>query len=50
MVVAVDPETGRVELVDYVVVHEAGRIVNPMIADAQIVGGGRTRHRRPIPV
>ena len=39
VVVAVDPETGRVELVDYVVVHEAGRIVNPMIADAQIVGG-----------
>ena len=39
VVVAVDPETGRVEIVDYVVVHEAGRIVNPMIADAQVVGG-----------
>ncbi|WP_018156791.1 xanthine dehydrogenase family protein molybdopterin-binding subunit [Demetria terragena] len=38
-VVDVDIHTGRVEIEDYVVVHEAGRIVNPMIADAQIVGG-----------
>ena len=38
-VVEVDPTTGAVEIVDYVVVHEAGRIVNPVIADAQVVGG-----------
>ena len=38
-VVEVDTATGRVEIVDYVVVHEAGRIVNPVIADAQVVGG-----------
>ena len=31
--------TGRFEILDYVVVHEAGKIVNPTIADAQIVGG-----------
>lgn len=36
--VRVDPKTGRVEIVKYVVVHDAGRIVNPTIADAQIVG------------
>lgn len=39
VVVEVEPLTGRVSVVDYVVVHEAGRIVNPRIADAQIVGG-----------
>ncbi|TWP34741.1 xanthine dehydrogenase family protein molybdopterin-binding subunit [Leekyejoonella antrihumi] len=39
VVVEVQPATGRVEILDYVVVHEAGRIVNPQIADAQIVGG-----------
>jgi carbon-monoxide dehydrogenase large subunit len=38
-VVEVEPSTGVVEIVDYVVVHEAGRIVNPVIADAQVVGG-----------
>jgi carbon-monoxide dehydrogenase large subunit len=38
-VVEVDCSTGRVGIVDYVVVHEAGRIVNPMVADAQVVGG-----------
>ncbi len=39
VVVEIEPRTGRVSIVDYVVVHEAGRIVNPCIADAQIVGG-----------
>ena len=38
-VVEVDPATGAIDIVDYVVVHEAGRIVNPVIADAQVVGG-----------
>ncbi len=38
-VIDVEPSTGRVTIVDYVVVHEAGHIVNPMIADAQVVGG-----------
>ena len=38
-IVEVDPTTGRLDILDYVVVHEAGRIVNPMIADAQVVGG-----------
>src|SRR5258707_8976241 len=38
-VVAVDPETGGVEILDYVVVEDAGVLVNPMIVDGQIAGG-----------
>jgi carbon-monoxide dehydrogenase large subunit len=38
-VVAVDPETGGVEILDYVVVEDAGVLVNPMIVDGQIQGG-----------
>jgi carbon-monoxide dehydrogenase large subunit len=38
-VVAVDPETGGVEILDYVVVEDAGVLVNPMVVDGQIVGG-----------
>jgi carbon-monoxide dehydrogenase large subunit len=38
-VVAVDPDTGHVEILDYVVVEDCGTIVNPMIVDGQIVGG-----------
>jgi carbon-monoxide dehydrogenase large subunit len=39
VVVAVDPETGRVEILDYVVVEDGGVLVNPMIVDGQIRGG-----------
>ena len=38
-VVAVDPETGAQELLDYVVVEDGGVLVNPMIADGQVHGG-----------
>jgi carbon-monoxide dehydrogenase large subunit len=37
--VAVDPEIGNVEILDYVVVEDGGRLVNPMIVDGQILGG-----------
>jgi carbon-monoxide dehydrogenase large subunit len=37
--VAVDRETHEVEVLDYVVVHDCGRIVNPMIVDGQVHGG-----------
>ena len=37
--VAVDPATGRIELLDYVVVEDGGTLVNPMIVDGQIRGG-----------
>ena len=38
-VVAVDVETGGMELLDYVVVEDGGVLVNPMIADGQVCGG-----------
>jgi carbon-monoxide dehydrogenase large subunit len=38
-VVAVDTETGEVEILDYVVVEDCGTIVNPMIVEGQIIGG-----------
>ncbi|WP_029008799.1 xanthine dehydrogenase family protein molybdopterin-binding subunit [Azospirillum halopraeferens] len=38
-VVAVDPELGSVEILDYVVVEDAGTMVNPMVVDGQIYGG-----------
>jgi len=38
-IVAVDAETGRVTLQKYLVVEDAGRIINPMIADGQVHGG-----------
>ena len=37
--VAVDPEIGDVEILDYVIVEDGGKLVNPMIADGQIYGG-----------
>jgi aerobic carbon-monoxide dehydrogenase large subunit len=38
-VVAVDPETGAVELIDFAVAEDCGTMVNPMIVEAQIHGG-----------
>ena len=38
-IVEVDTETGRVTIDKFVVAEDAGRIVNPMIADGQILGG-----------
>ncbi len=38
-VVAVDPEIGAVEILDYVVVEDGGVLVNPMIVDGQVHGG-----------
>jgi CO/xanthine dehydrogenase Mo-binding subunit len=39
VVVDVDPETGAVRLDRYVVVSDSGRLINPTIAEGQIVGG-----------
>ena len=38
-VVAVDPDLGQVEILDYVISEDCGTIVNPMIVDGQILGG-----------
>ena len=37
--VAVDPEMGDIEILDYVIVEDGGKLINPMIVDGQIYGG-----------
>lgn len=37
-VVAVDPETGLIEVLDYYLVEDAGTIVNPLLVDANLHG------------
>ena len=38
-VVDVDPETGLVELVDYAIVEDVGRALNPLLVKGQLYGG-----------
>ncbi len=38
-IVAVDPQTGFVKILDYVVVEDCGRVVNPAIVEGQTSGG-----------
>jgi carbon-monoxide dehydrogenase large subunit len=35
----VDPETGSVHLLRYVIVHDTGRVINPMLVEGQMEGG-----------
>jgi 2-furoyl-CoA dehydrogenase large subunit len=37
--VEVDRATGEVSVLDYVTVHDAGRLLNPLLADGQVLGG-----------
>jgi carbon-monoxide dehydrogenase large subunit len=37
--VRVDPTTYRLEILKYVVVHDCGRVINPMVVQGQIEGG-----------
>ncbi|MBI3328637.1 MAG: molybdopterin-dependent oxidoreductase, partial [Nitrospinae bacterium] len=37
--VAVDPETGKLEILRYVVVEDVGRCINPLLVHGQAVGG-----------
>ena len=37
--VRVDPKTFRLEILKYVVVHDCGRVINPMVVEGQIEGG-----------
>jgi carbon-monoxide dehydrogenase large subunit len=39
VVVAVDPDCGKVDLLKYVVSEDCGTMINPMIVDGQVVGG-----------
>ncbi|MDQ7843015.1 MAG: xanthine dehydrogenase family protein molybdopterin-binding subunit [Armatimonadota bacterium] len=38
-VVEIDPETGQVRLLTVAAVDDAGRIVNPLLAEGQVIGG-----------
>jgi 2-furoyl-CoA dehydrogenase large subunit len=38
-VVEVERSTGKVSVLDYVSVHDAGRLLNPLLAEGQILGG-----------
>ena len=37
--VRVDPKTFRLEVLKYVVVHDCGRVINPLVLEGQIEGG-----------
>src|SRR5262249_57507394 len=37
--VEIDPDTGATELLSYIMVHDAGRIINPMVVEGQLHGG-----------
>jgi CO/xanthine dehydrogenase Mo-binding subunit len=37
--VHVDPKTFRLEILKYVVVHDCGRVINPLVVEGQIEGG-----------
>jgi carbon-monoxide dehydrogenase large subunit len=39
MIVEIDPDTMMVDIQKYVVVHDCGRVINPLILDGQIHGG-----------
>jgi carbon-monoxide dehydrogenase large subunit len=39
MILEVDPGTMMVEIKNYVVVHDCGRVINPLILDGQVHGG-----------
>jgi len=38
-VIEVDPDSGIVTILRYVVVHDCGRMINPAIVDGQVLGG-----------
>lgn len=38
-VVAIDPDTGAVEILDYAIAEDGGVLVNPMVVDGQVFGG-----------
>ena len=37
--VRVDPQTNRLQILRYVVVHDCGRVINPLVLEGQIQGG-----------
>lgn len=38
-VVEIDPKTFQIRIKDYVICHDSGVVVNPLLADGQVIGG-----------
>ncbi|HEY4455131.1 MAG TPA: xanthine dehydrogenase family protein molybdopterin-binding subunit [Pseudonocardiaceae bacterium] len=38
-IVEVDPDTGAVEIMKYVIGHDCGNVINPRLVDGQVLGG-----------
>ncbi|HEX3960332.1 MAG TPA: xanthine dehydrogenase family protein molybdopterin-binding subunit [Trebonia sp.] len=38
-VVEVDPDTGEVQILDWVVGHDCGKVINPLLVEGQVLGG-----------
>jgi carbon-monoxide dehydrogenase large subunit len=36
--ITVDPKTGKIDIIDYVVVEDIGRVVNPLTVSGQVIG------------
>ena len=39
LAIALDPDTGQIEILDYVIVEDCGTLVNPMVVEGQTLGG-----------
>ncbi|MDE3088322.1 MAG: xanthine dehydrogenase family protein molybdopterin-binding subunit [Chloroflexota bacterium] len=39
MIVEIDPETMEIRILKYIVVHDCGKVINPMILEGQVHGG-----------
>src|SRR5688572_13917771 len=39
MIVEVDPETMQIDIQKYLVIHDCGKVINPLILDGQVHGG-----------
>jgi 2-furoyl-CoA dehydrogenase large subunit len=37
--IEIEPETAELRILDYITVHDAGRLLNPKLANGQILGG-----------
>ena len=44
--VEVDIDTGGVSILRFVITHDCGRVINPLIVDGQIIGGVAHGHRQ----
>ncbi|HEX6989868.1 MAG TPA: molybdopterin cofactor-binding domain-containing protein, partial [Bacillota bacterium] len=38
-IIEVDPQTGMIRILKYAVVHDCGRLINPMVVEGQVHGG-----------